>query len=63
MFGQCSGLMMNKEKTEAMLLGQWGNVQNAQYDINWTKWPYQIIWSLPQQKSKGMCDAKLSIQN
>ena len=43
MFGQCSGLMMNKEKTEAMLLGQWGNVQNAQYDINWTNGPIKLL--------------------
>ena len=36
MFGQFSGLRMNnyKEMTEAMFLGQWGNIQNAPYDIN-----------------------------
>ena len=34
---------MNKEKTEAMLLGQWGNVQNAQYDINWTNGPIKLL--------------------
>ena len=43
MFGQCSGLMMNKEKTEAMLLGQWRNVQNSQYDINWTNGPIKLL--------------------
>ena len=35
--------MMNKETTEAMLFEEWGNVQNAQYDINWTNDPIELL--------------------
>jgi len=43
LFGECSGLKINKDKTEAMLLGPWQNRHNLPRNIKWTNGPIKYL--------------------
>ena len=43
LFGECSGLKINQEKTIGMLLGSWKNRQNLPQNIKWTSEPVKML--------------------